>query len=61
MGPFDQPPGSPCWIVKIDLQSGQILGHLDVLEDRGGHSLEVMPSGEPLITLGNELLWFKKQ
>lgn len=61
MGPFDQPPGSPCWIVKLDPQSGKILGYLDVPEDRGGHSLEVMPSGEPLITLGNELLWFKKQ
>jgi DNA-binding beta-propeller fold protein YncE len=62
MGSFDQPPGSaPCWIVKLDPQSGKILGHLDVPEDHGGHSLEVMPSGEPLITLGNELLWFKKQ
>jgi hypothetical protein len=38
-----------------------MLGHLNVSEDRGGHSLEVMPSGEPLITLGYQLLWFKKQ
>ncbi len=60
MGPFDQPPDSPGWIVKLDPQSGEILGHLDVREERGGHFLEVMPSGEPLITLGNELLWFKK-
>ena len=61
MGPFDQPPGSPCWVVKLDPQSGRILGHLNVPEDRGGHSLEVMPSGEPFITLGNEILWFKKK
>lgn len=61
MGAFDQPPGSPCWVVKLDSESGKLLGHLNVLEERGGHSLEVMPSGEPLITLGNELLWFKKQ
>jgi hypothetical protein len=61
MGPFDQPPGSRCWVVKLDPQSGKILGHLNVPKDRGGHSLEVMPSGEPLITLGNEILLFKKK
>ena len=61
MGPFDQPPGSPCWVVKLDPDSGMMLGHLNVPEERGCHSLEVMPSGEPLITLGNQLLWFKKQ
>jgi hypothetical protein len=61
MGPFNQPPGSPGWVVKLDPQSGKILGHLDVPEERGGHSLELMRSGEPLITLGNELLWFKRQ
>jgi len=60
MGPFDQPPGSPCWVVKLDPENGKMLGHLNVSEDRGCHSLEVMPSGEPLITLGNQLLWFKK-
>jgi len=61
MGPFDQPPGSPGWVVKLDPQGGEILGHLDIPEERGGHSLELMPSGEPLLTLGNELLWFKRQ
>jgi len=60
MGPFDQSPGSECWVVELDPKSGKILGHLDVTEERGGHSLEIMPSGEPIITLGNELLWFKK-
>jgi 6-bladed beta-propeller len=59
MGPFDQPPGSPGWVVKLDRKNGKILGHLDVPEPRGGHSVEQMPSGEPLTTLGNELLWFK--
>jgi len=61
MGPWNRPPGSPGWVVKLDPQSGKILGHLDVPEERGGHSIELMPSGEPLITLGDELLWFKKQ
>jgi hypothetical protein len=60
MGPFNQPPGAPGWVVKLDPRSGKILGHLDISEARGGHSIELMPSGEPLITLGNELLWFKE-
>ena len=59
MGPFNQPPGSPGWVLKLDRNTGKILGHLDVLEPRGAHSIEQTPSGEPLITLGNELLWFK--
>jgi sugar lactone lactonase YvrE len=59
MGPFNQPPGSPGWVVKLDRRTGKILGHLDVPEARSGHSIERMPSGEPLITSGNELLWFK--
>jgi hypothetical protein len=60
MGPFDQQPGSSCWVVKLDPRSGKILGHIDVPQERGGHALEVTLSGEPLITLGSELLWFKK-
>ena len=59
MSPLNQPPGSPGWVVKLDRTSGKILGHLDVPEARGGHSVEQMPSGEPLTTLGNELIWFK--
>jgi hypothetical protein len=59
VGPLNQPPGSPGWVLKLDRKTGKILGHLDVPEARGGHSVEQMPSGEPLITLGNELLWFK--
>ncbi len=61
MGPFDQPPGAPGWVVKLDPRTGKILGYLDIPEERGGHALELTPSGEPLITLGNELLWFKGQ
>lgn len=58
-GPFDQPPGSPGWVLKLDRETGKILGHLDVSEPRGLHSIELLPSGEPIITLGNELLRFK--
>jgi streptogramin lyase len=60
MGPFDQPPGAPGWVVKLDPRSGEILGHLDIPEGRSGHCLELTPSGELLVTVGNELLWFKE-
>jgi len=59
--PLDQPPGSPGWLVKLDRMSGKILGHLDVPEPRGLHAVEQMPSGEPVTTLGNQLLWFKEK
>jgi len=59
MGPFDQSPGAPGWLLKLDRKTGSILGHLDVAEERGGHCVDLMPSGEPIITLGNELLLFK--
>jgi hypothetical protein len=56
--PSDQSVTSGGWIVKFDRETGKILGHLDVPE-YGGHCIELSPSGEPLITLDNELLWFK--
>lgn len=59
MQPFKQPTGSPGWVVKFDRKTGKMLGHLDVSEERGLHSVEQMSSGEPIITFGNELLWFK--
>lgn len=58
-GPPNQPPGSPGWIVKLDRKTGRILGHLDIPEARGGHAIELTPSGEPIVTLGDGLLWFK--
>jgi 6-bladed beta-propeller len=60
MEPFNQDPGSGSgWVVKLDRNTGDMLGHVDIPEARSGHSIELMPSGEPLITSGNELLWFK--
>jgi DNA-binding beta-propeller fold protein YncE len=56
--PFNQPLTSGGWVVKLDRKTGKILGHLDVPE-AGGHSVAVTPSGEPLTTVGDELLWFK--
>jgi streptogramin lyase len=60
MQTLDQPPGSPGWIVKLDPDSGKMLGHLDVAEPLGLHSIEMSSLGEPLITLGNQLLWFRR-
>ena len=57
--PLNQPTGSPGWVVKFDRKTGKILGHLDVPEGRGLHSVEQMPSGEPVTTLDNSLLWFR--
>lgn len=57
---LDRPTGSPGWIVKLDRDSGKILGHLTVSEASGLHSIEVSSSGEPIITLGNQLLWFRR-
>jgi hypothetical protein len=57
---LDQPTGSPGWIVKLDRESGRILGHLRVAEPSGLHSIEISSAGEPVITLGNQLLWFRR-
>jgi hypothetical protein len=60
MQPFNQPPGSPGgWLVKFDRKTDKMIGHLDVPEARALHSVEQMPSGEPLATMDNQLLWFK--
>ena len=56
--PFNQPLTSGGWVVKLDRKTGKILGHLEVPQ-AGGHSVTVTPSGEPLTTVGDELLWFK--
>jgi hypothetical protein len=56
--PFNQLLTSGGWIVKLDCETGQILGHLSIPE-RGGHSVELMPTGEPLTTAGSQLLCFQ--
>jgi DNA-binding beta-propeller fold protein YncE len=59
MQPLNEPTGASGWLVKFDAKTGQMLGHLDVTEKGGLHSVELMPSGEPLTNLGNQLLWFR--
>jgi hypothetical protein len=57
--PLDQSRAAPGWVVKLDRESGKILGHLDVPESMGLHTIDVSASGEPIVTLGNQLLWFR--
>ena len=58
MSPLGEDPGAPGWLVKIDPKSGKILGHLDVPEQREGHQIDILHSGEPVVTAGNGLLLF---
>jgi 6-bladed beta-propeller len=58
---LSQPPGWAGWLIKFDCKTSKMLGHLDVTEVRGLHSVEQMPSGEPVTTLDNHLLWFKAE
>lgn len=41
-----------------DRSTGKMLGNFDVPEACAEHSIEQMPTGEPIITSGNELLRF---
>jgi sugar lactone lactonase YvrE len=59
MQQLNDPTGAAGWVVKLDRKTGQMLGHLDVTEEHGLHSLEVTPAGEPVTILGNGLLWFR--
>jgi hypothetical protein len=58
--PLDENPGSPGWLIKLDRRSGRILGHLDVTEALGLHSIDLAPAGEPVTSLGNQILWFRQ-
>jgi DNA-binding beta-propeller fold protein YncE len=54
--PRNQPNGAPGWLMKIDPQSGQVLGYV---ESTGHHSIEVTPSGELWTgTRPDKVLWF---
>jgi hypothetical protein len=59
MQAFDQLPGAAGWIVKFDATSGKMIGHISVAEFPGLHSVEQMPSGEPVTVMKSQLLWFK--
>lgn len=59
VSPMGEDPGAPGSLVKLDPKSGRILGHLDVPEQREGHAIDISGSGEPVVTTGSDLLWFR--
>ncbi len=61
VSPLDEDTGAPGWVLKLDPQSGKILGHLDVPDGQQGHEIEVLSSGEPIVTAGSGLIWFRTQ
>jgi DNA-binding beta-propeller fold protein YncE len=60
VSPMGEDPGSPGWLLKLEPIDGRILGHLTVPVQRQGHALDVLPSGEPIVTAGNGLLLFER-
>ena len=61
MSPMGEDAGAPGWLVKLDPQSGKILGHQTLPEQRVGHALDVLPSGEPIVTAGNGVILFQRR
>jgi 6-bladed beta-propeller protein len=59
MQPLDEPPGSPGWVVKLDRETGKILGYVTVSERAGLHSVEEAGEGQPMTDVGNRVVWFK--
>lgn len=51
-----KPAGPGGWLVKLDRETGKLLGHLEV---SGLHSVELSAAGEPVIVDGNRVLWLK--
>jgi streptogramin lyase len=59
MQQLNEPTGAPGWVVKLDRNTGKMLGHLDVADKGGLHSMEQTASGEPITVLANQLMWFR--
>lgn len=57
----DQPTGSPGWLVKLDLNTGSILGAVAVPEPFSMHAIEVDREGQPLTTANSGVLWFRSR
>jgi len=54
---LDQPNGSPGWLMKLDRDSGEVLG---LVETTGTHSITVTGAGDLLTgTRPNLVLWFR--
>jgi DNA-binding beta-propeller fold protein YncE len=57
---MQEDPGSPGWLLKIDPVSGAVLSHIHIPDQREGHAMDLLPSGEPVVTAGNGLLVFRR-
>ncbi len=60
MQPLNQPTGSPGWLVKLDRNTGKILGWVPMTEKSGLHTVEDAGEGQPMTNVGNRIVWFKK-
>jgi hypothetical protein len=61
MQPLNEPPGSPGWIVKLDRETGRILGYVPVSERAGLHSVEADGDDQPMTDVGNRIVWFERR
>jgi hypothetical protein len=61
MQQLNEPTGAPGWVVKLDRNTGKMLGHLGGPDQGGMHSMEQTASGEPITTAGNQLMWFRRR
>jgi len=61
MQPLNETPGSSGWLVKLDRQTGKILGYVPVTEKAGLHTVEVDGEGQPMTDIGNRVVWFKRR
>jgi hypothetical protein len=51
MQQLNEPTGAPGWVVKLDRNTGKMLGHLNVPDKGGLYSMEQTESGEPITGL----------
>jgi len=61
MQPLNEPPGSPGWLVKLDRNTGKILGYVPVADRGGLHSVEDAGDGQPMTGVGNGVILFKSR
>lgn len=57
--PLDLPTASPGWLVKLDKETGTILGYVEVAEKWGLHFVEATPAGEPMTAVANHVRWYR--
>jgi streptogramin lyase len=60
MAPLNEPTGSPGWVVKLDRNTGKVLGYMPVTEKVGLHSVEDFGNDQPMTDIGNRVVWFRK-